>query len=173
MNAKYKKSLKIVTLLITAILIATVSADVYRYMYIDGSITVGSAKLVWLEGTDVDSSITGSTAVVNLNVEDEIPINFTEALFLKNVDGGANSYTYTISVSTPLSSSDFEVAKIHVYENYTTPWTYLGTVDLTSSSSTYQNTLADGNYLRLTIEVKAIQDSISRNFDVQVEYSPA
>lgn len=173
MNMNYKKSLKLVTFLITAVIIATASAEVYRYIYIEGGITVGTAKLVWLEGTDVSSTIVGGTASFTLNVEDEIPINFTEALFLKNVDGATNSYDYTISVMTALSSSDFEVAKIHIYENYTTPWTYLGTVDLTSSSSTYANTLADGDYLRLTIEVKAIQDSITRNFKVQVEYSPA
>ena len=169
MNAKYKKSLKIVTLLITAALIATVNAEVYRNMYIDGIITVGGAKLVWLEGDDVSSSITGSTAVVALDMENESPINFTEALFLKNDDGEATTFSCTISVSSVLSSSDFEVARIYIYENYTTPWTYLGTIDLSSSSSTYQDTLADGDYLGLTIEVKAVQDSISSNFHVQVD----
>ena len=67
MNAKYKKSLKIVTLLITTIFIATVSADVYRYMYIDGTVTIGSAKLVWSPGS-VTPTIAGSTATITLNV---------------------------------------------------------------------------------------------------------
>lgn len=57
MKINYKKSLKLVTLLITSLLIATVSAEVYRYMYIYGTITVGSPKLIWLEGEDVTAVI--------------------------------------------------------------------------------------------------------------------
>jgi len=50
MNVKYKKSLKIVTLLITAILIATASAQVYRYMYISGTVAIGNTGLRWVLG---------------------------------------------------------------------------------------------------------------------------
>jgi hypothetical protein len=174
MKLNYKKSLKFVTLLITTLLIATVSAEVYRYMYIEGTITVGGIKLMWIQGSDVpDSIIVGGTATVSLNVENNTAVNFTEALFLKNNDT-TTTYNYKITVSDTVSGTSFETAKIHIYENDTIPgtWTYLNSVDLTSSSSSYQSTLAPGNYTRMTIEVKAIVDSISDSFKVQLEYWP-
>ncbi|MCJ7430738.1 hypothetical protein MUO83_05950 [Candidatus Bathyarchaeota archaeon] len=174
MNINCKKSLKFVTLVITAMLIATVSAEAYRYMYIEGTITVGGIKLMWIQGSDVPgATIIGGTATISLNVENNTAVNFTEALFLKNNDT-TTAYDYNITVLQPLAGTDFEIAKLHIYENNTTPgtWTYLSSVDLTSSSSNYQSTLAPGNYTRITIEVKAIKDSISESFKVQLEYWP-
>lgn len=174
MNINYKKSLKFVTLLISALLIATASATVYRYMYIEGTVTVGSIKLMWIVGSDVpDATIVGSTATISLNVENNTSVNFTEALFLKNNDT-TNPYNYNITVAQTLSDAEFETANLYLYENSTLPgnWTYLETVDLTNSSSYSDDTLTNGNYIRITIEVKAIADSISRNFKVQVEYWP-
>lgn len=52
MNVKYKKSLKIITLLISALLIATVSADVYNYLYVSGAVGVEGLDLAWADGTD-------------------------------------------------------------------------------------------------------------------------
>jgi hypothetical protein len=70
MNLNYKKSAKILLLLLSSILIASVSAQVYRYMYIDGSVTVGTAKLIWLAGENApgDYDITGSTATIDLPI---------------------------------------------------------------------------------------------------------
>jgi hypothetical protein len=171
MKINYKKSLKLATLLLTSILIATVSASVYRYMYMEGTITVGGIKLMWLAGSDVSSTIVGGTATFSLNVENNTAINFTNALFLKNNDT-TTTYNYNITVTQTLSASEFEIAKLHIYENYTTPgtWTYLNTVTLTNANSYYSNSLAPGNYTRMTIEIKAITDSISRNFKVQLQY---
>jgi|YelNatPaOPRAMG01_1025707.scaffolds.fasta_scaffold139448_3 hypothetical protein len=171
MKTNHKKILKLVTLLLSSLLIGTASATVYRYMTLQGSIAVGTLKLIWLQGSDASATITGSTAILSLSVENNTAVNFTEAIFLKN--NATGSYTYNITITNSLDSNDFEEAKIHIYENYTTPWTYLGTIDLTNSNSYYSNTLPQDGYLRLTIEVKAIQDSISRNFAVQVEYWPA
>jgi hypothetical protein len=52
MNAKYKKSLKIVTLLVTALLIATASADVYNYLFLNAAVSVEGLDLAWANGTD-------------------------------------------------------------------------------------------------------------------------
>lgn len=174
MKMNYKKSLKFVTLLISALLIATASATVYRYMYIEGTVTVGSIKLMWIEGSDVsDATIVGSTATISLNVENNTSVNFTEALFLKNNDT-TTTFNYNITVAQALSGTEFETAKLHIYENYTTPgtWAHLDTVDLTNPNSYSQHSLTAGNYTRITIEMKAIADSISRTFKVQVEYWP-
>ncbi len=174
MKINYKKSLKLITLLITSLLIATASATVYRYMYIEGTITVGGIKLMWVKGADVpDATIVGGTATVSLNVENNTAVNFTEALFLKNNDT-ASTYYYNITVTDPLTVTYFETAKLHIYENYTVEgtWTYLNTVDLKNANSYYYGSLAPSNCTRLTIEVKAIVDSILDNFKVQLEYWP-
>jgi predicted secreted protein len=123
---KNKKSLKIVTLLIASLLIASASAQVYRYMYINGTVTVGTAILSW-SGGSVTPSIAGTTATITLNVEEDVPINFTDALYLTNNDN-TNSYNYTISVLTALSGTDFTTAKIHVYETNEATGPYVDTL---------------------------------------------
>jgi len=79
MNVNYKKTLKLVTLLAMSLLIATVAAETYRYMYLDGSVTISSSKMLWLTGVDApgDTSIDGSTVTVDLDVEAGTPVNFT------------------------------------------------------------------------------------------------
>jgi len=61
-----RKSLKFLGLLISSLLIATVSATTFRYLYIDGSITVGTQQMSWILGSDASgASISGTTAIVN------------------------------------------------------------------------------------------------------------
>ena len=173
MNAKYKKSLKIVTLLISAIIIATVSAETLRYMYIEGSIEVTTAKLIWVAGSDVPNcNITGSTAALGVTVEQGTPINFTEALFLKNANA-TGLFSYTISITDDLSPTDFERANLYVYQNNTGPttWSYVDTLDLTNAADTVVGSLAAGVYLRMTLEVNATVASGTSTFGVQVAYS--
>ena len=173
MKINYKKSLKFVTLLITSLLIATASAAVLRQMELTGNVTVGTLKLIWIAGQDVpNATIVGSTATISLNVENNTAINFTEAIFLKN-NATSDSFNYNITVTDTLSTSYFEIAKLHLYENYTSgEWAYLGTVDLTNLNSIYSSStpLAAGKYIRFTIEIKAIQDGASDSFKVQVIY---
>lgn len=172
MKLNYKKALKLISLLITSLLIATVSAQVYRYMYIDGSITVASAKMIWIVGANAPagSSIDGSTATIDFDVEQGTPINFTEVLLLKN-DNLTGSFNILISVITPVLGSDFNVAKMHIYENSTTTWLYVDTIDLTNSTDTYSGTLGAGEYLRMKFEIEATTSaSGNKPFDIQVRY---
>lgn len=174
MKINYKKSLKFLTLLITAMIIATVSAQVYRYMYIDGSVTISSAKMIWILGADApsDGSIDGSTATVDLDVEQAAPVNFTEALFLKN-DNATGSFSLLVNVTTAVLVADFTECKMHIYENSTTPgvWTYVDTLDLTDDTDYYSGSLAAGDYLRMTFEVEAGASATgTKPFDVQVRY---
>ena len=63
MNAKYKKSPKIVSLLITAIIIGTVSAASYSELFMYGSnITIGSASVIFTSGLDT-SEVTGGDGI--------------------------------------------------------------------------------------------------------------
>jgi len=171
-NIRSKKALKFLGLLISAMLIATVSAVTYRYMYIDGSITVGSQQMSWILGDDAPSgsSISGTTAIMAFLVEQGTPTNFTEALFLKNNNITGASFTYNITVANSVNSTDFQRAQMHIYENYTTPWTYLNTIDLTNATDFYSNSLGGLAYLRMTFEINATIASGTYDFDIQVEY---
>lgn len=168
-----RKSLKLLALLASSLLIATASAEIYRYMYIDGSITVGSAQMVWILGSDApgDATIAGSTATVDLDVEQGTPINFTECLFLKN-NGTGGALNYNVTISTAVSSSNFQEAKMHVFENATVPgtWTFNGTLDLTDSADFHASALGQSDYLRMTFEVNATIASGTEAFDIQVRY---
>jgi len=70
MNAKKirsMKALKFLGLLISAILIATVSAALYDYMYLDANVSVDGIYLKWVNGTDgydAGTSISGLTATL-------------------------------------------------------------------------------------------------------------
>jgi hypothetical protein len=175
MNINYKKSAKLILLLISTLLIATVSAQVYTYMYIDGSVTVGTPDLVWIEGENSpgDATISGSTYTVDLDVDPGYPANFTECVFLKNQDTAAHNMT--ISITTTISVSDFTECKMHIYENSTASWVYVDTLDITTSDSyetyTGNNPLGADEYYRMTFEVSATTGaSGSYDFDIQVEY---
>ncbi|MDH7478216.1 MAG: hypothetical protein QHH17_07540, partial [Candidatus Bathyarchaeota archaeon] len=52
MKINYKKSLKLATLLITAIIIATVSADVFEQMFMKSTITVEGVEVKYTTGND-------------------------------------------------------------------------------------------------------------------------
>jgi hypothetical protein len=70
MNVKYKKSLKIVTLLITAAFIATASADIYNYLFQNATIAVEGLTLTWTitgaaDATAAGTSIAGSTCTLS------------------------------------------------------------------------------------------------------------
>jgi hypothetical protein len=173
MNVNYKKTLKLVTLLAMSLLIATVAAETYRYMYLDGSVTISSSKMLWLTGADApgDASIDGSTVTVDLDVEAGTPINFTECLFLKN-DNTTGSFSIDLSITPAVSGSDFSTCKVHIYENSTGTWTYVDTLDLTNAADTYSGSLAAGNYLRMTFDVDAATGaSGTKPFDMQVRYN--
>lgn len=175
MNINYKKSAKLILLLISTLIIATVSAATYTYMYIDGSVTVGSAKIIWIEGPDSpgDATVSGSTYTVDLDVQPGTPQNFTQCVFLKNQDAAAHNMT--LNVTTSISAVDFTECKMHIYENSTSSWVFVDTLDITTSDSyetyTGNSPLGAGEYYRMTFEVVAtVGASGTYDFDIQVEY---
>lgn len=177
MNINYKRLTKLVTLLISTLIIGAVSAATYSYMYIDGSVTVGTAKLVWIEGVDSPSgsTVSASTYTVDLDVEPGIPKNFTECVFLKNADTA--DHNMTISVTTTISATNFTDCLIHIYENSTAPttWSFVDTLDITTSDAyetyTANAPLEAGVYYKMTFEVLATAETTgSFNFDIEVEY---
>jgi hypothetical protein len=176
MNAKYKKILKIATLLITAIIIATASATIYIHMYTAGSITIGTQLLVWVAGSDApgDIDITGGTVTMDLDVQPGVFQNFSEALFLRNDD--LADHNLTITVTTALSGGDFDTADAKIYENSTTAWLLVDTLTLTTADDQYSTytlnePLIAGGFYRLTFEIQADADaSGTKYFDLEVVY---
>jgi hypothetical protein len=177
MKINYKKSLKLITLVITAFIIATVSAATYSYMYIDGGVVIGTEKLIWIAGDDAPAGtdITGSTATVNLDVEPGYPKNFTECLFLKNQD--ISAHNMTINVTTALLTTDFDSCYMYIFENSTSSWVYVDTLDLTDAAldsyETYtaNEPLGASGYYRMTFDVAANSGATgTKSFDIQVKY---
>jgi hypothetical protein len=176
MNMNYKKTLKFVTLLITSLLIATVSAQTYVYMYINGSVTIGSEQLVWIAGASApgDISIAGGTVTLDLDVQPDFEQNFTECLFLKNQDG--SDHNMTISITTAASAATFDWFYADIYENSTSSWVYVDTLDITNSADSYEtyttNTpLVSGGFYRFTFALKAkTGTSGTHDFDLKVTY---
>lgn len=166
-----KKSLKFLILLLTSLMIAGVSAATYRYMYIDGTVTVGGAKMVWLSGTDTDVTvlITGASVELNFPVENGTQRLFNNTLYLKNQD--SSSHTMNISITTPLPAAGFNSAVINIYQNSTGTWALVDTLDMTTTDSTINQSLAAGNYYRLAFDIypKATASG-SYTFDVQLQY---
>jgi len=175
MKTNYKKIIKIVSLIISSLLIASASAATYRYMFIDGSTTVGAAKLLWIEGDDAPAgtTISGSTVTVDFNVEPGTPQNFTNCLYLKNLD--SVPHNMTLSVTSTISSGNFTEFGIHIYDNSTSSWVFVDTLDVTTSDSyetyTGNTPLGSMSYYLMTFEIAAnVSASGTYNFDIQIEY---
>jgi hypothetical protein len=114
-----KKSLKLLFLLFTSLLIGVVSAQIYSYMYIQGSGTINAGGLSWLKGDSAPAgaSIVGNTVTdLNLTVKQDSPTNFTDCLRLVNNDGTDHTYGLETSV-TAGSTSDFTAFDLVVYQS--------------------------------------------------------
>lgn len=173
MKMDYKKTLKLITLLLSSLLIATVSAQVYTYMYIDGSVTISTDKgLRWVQGDSAPSgtSIAGSTVTLPLAVNNGTTTNFTHVLYLQNLDASAHSVL--INITTAATSSKYETNgfNLTIYTNSTTP-TYIGQLDVLSTSSYYSGSIAVSEVWHITFELYTKTDaSGSDSFDVQFRY---
>jgi hypothetical protein len=173
MNVNYKRSIKFITLLIISLLIATVSAATYKYMFIDGSVIIGTQELVWIQD---GSEVSGDTVTVDLNVEPDIPADFNETLYLKNKD--ITDHNLTMTVTTSVSTDTFEYSYVYIYENFTIPgtWQLVDNLDLTQPDDEYStytgnNPLESSSYYKLDFGIKAKTGTTGTHvFDIKVKY---
>jgi len=164
-----KKPLKLVFLLFTALLIGTASATVYNYLYIQGIVTVGSAQIVWVQGSGAPSgtTIAGGLVQMDLSVQAGLNQTYTYCLYLKNTNS-THQFNMNITITTPLSASDFNSANVFVYNNATAG--YLHTIDMTGQN-TYTTTLAGSGVDRLDFQTYAkTTASGNYNFNLRVTY---
>jgi hypothetical protein len=100
-NIRSKKALKFLALLISATLIATVSAALYDYMYLDANVSVEGIALKWINGTDggtAGTSISGLTATLtNLKGPPNGTRVYPDPVRVNNT--GASSVNFNITVS--------------------------------------------------------------------------
>ncbi|NWF86447.1 hypothetical protein HXY32_01315 [Candidatus Bathyarchaeota archaeon] len=170
MKFNYKKSLKFVTMLVTALLIAIVSAQIYNYMYIDGSVsfTTGTG-LKWVQGADAPSgtSIAGATVTLPFTARNGTVANYTYCLYLQNLDN--SSHSILISVTNDATASYYNEFNMFIFNNAT--GTQIDVVNLLTTDS-YSGTVGALAVWRLTFEVytKSTTTSGSDTFDIQFRY---
>jgi hypothetical protein len=103
MNAKYKKSLKIVTLLVSAVLIATASAATYNYMYQNATIGVETLELTWTTTGATDATAAGTT----------IAGSTCTLASLEGPAGGTKTYSDPVRLeATATTTFDLNIASI-------------------------------------------------------------
>jgi len=122
MNAKYKKSLKIVTLLISSIIIATVSAQTYSELFIYGNnITIGTASVKFTAGDNTtqlggaDAINTAGTIVTFDTIPNIAPgeaIAYDEAVNVTNTAGASKTITIDVESVTGNFSTNFDYLNI-------------------------------------------------------------
>ncbi|HVP26212.1 MAG TPA: hypothetical protein VMT26_00900 [Candidatus Bathyarchaeia archaeon] len=165
-----KKSMKLLFLLLTALVIGAASATTYSYLYMNGTVTVGSQQLVWIKGSGAPSgtTISGSTVTIGFNVQTAIPQNFTYVLYLKNLDTA--THNVTISVTTALPSADFTYAKMYTYDSNSTG-SFLHTFDLTTINHyMFPSSMSNLDVYRMDFGINATAASGSYTFNMQVLY---
>ena len=172
MNAKIKKSLKIITLLITALIIATVSATTYNYMYIKGGATITAGGLSWALGT----SAPGGAAVSGYNVNNlnfsilkNSQQNFTDSLHIVNADNAIHAFNLTATVIAG-DTSKFTTFDMVVYQPDGTRVTSLSVKDAGSATGSTIGALAT-LYVRFEIDPLLDADSGYMAFTIQLTYT--
>ncbi|UCD97087.1 MAG: hypothetical protein JSV35_03290 [Candidatus Bathyarchaeota archaeon] len=127
----------------------------------------------WILGPDAPQGayISGNTVILDFDVEQGTPVNFTEALFLKNEDP-TRAYDLEISLDRAVPASEFVECKIHIYEYSTTPSRFVDTLDLADGADVYNGALTAGGCLRISLEVNTVADAgETYSFRVKLEVS--
>jgi len=171
MKLNYKRSLKFVTLLISALLIATVSAQIYSYMYIQGSGNITAGGLSWTLGTTAPgtASVQGYTVTnLNLTIQKNTFRNFTDCLHIVNNDATRHIFSVETTVMGG-NASKFTTFNLVVY-NSTNSY---GTISLKTTGNKASNLYIAGSATMLIrFEVDPLLDAISgyMYFTVKLTY---
>jgi len=125
MNVNYKKSLKLITLLITSMLIATVSATIYDYMYLNAEIGVEGMSLAWTLGADNSTAGTQINGVTATLTQLKGPPNgtriYADPVRLNNT--GACQVTFDLLVDTVSGdTSELDSIYVRIYSLNTSAW---------------------------------------------------
>jgi len=103
-NIRSRKALKFLGLLISAMIIAAVSAQVYSFMYIEGTGEATTTGLRWVLGDDAPAGTTitgGTVTALPLTTNEGNERNYTDCLRIQNLDSGeAHNFWLNVTSST-------------------------------------------------------------------------
>jgi hypothetical protein len=128
MNVKFKKSLKIVSLLITAIFIASGSVYAYSQLFMYGTITITDNRVILVNGDDTltisasgveDYGTTVTFDQVNI-AKDEL-LTYDQAVKIQNNAGSAKDMDLEVTSLTGPFSSNFDYIYITVFDATVNP----------------------------------------------------
>jgi hypothetical protein len=127
MKPNYKKSLKLLTLLITSVIIATVAADTYYELFMYGSgITITDNRVILVAGTDTPTISTNGVENSGTTVTfDKITIakgemlTYDETVKIQNNAGETRNIVLDVTSLTGPFSANFEYVYITVYDGAT------------------------------------------------------
>jgi hypothetical protein len=178
MNLNYKKATKIMVLVISSILIAAVSAQVYSYMYIQGTGEATTTGLRWVQGADAPAgtTISGSTVTaLPLTTNEGTAKNYTDCLRIQNLDaaeGHAFSLTVTSSTGNVTNWQEFNL----VVFNAVTGGTQQAVLDILTLDSVTGLTIPQGATWGILFELKPIANPKTSQqivFTVRLTYESA
>jgi hypothetical protein len=106
MKTNIKKTLKLVTLLLSTLLIGTASATVYHHLYLSTSIGVAALKLAW-DDTGLDTG-------VSANIQEA----YCYISGLEAPRGGSATYNKAIGIKA-IASTTFDIEVVDVTGNTT------------------------------------------------------
>jgi len=120
---QFKKSMKFLTLLLTSMLIATASATIYNYMFLNANIGVEGMTLEWKLGVDnatAGTQIAGVTATLtNLKGPPNGTRVYGDPVRLKNT-AGSGSTTFDLVIDTVSGDTVMDSIVVRLYSINTT-----------------------------------------------------
>jgi hypothetical protein len=161
MNVNYKKNLKFVTLLISALLIGTASASIYYALNISGTVTV-AVTVCFGQGSDWPSGSqmgTGNTSVtLSLKAYPNTTLTYGEALKVNNTQNGTPSVRLR---HITITNSTTDVAN----------FTFINIILLDDGSNQmgYLNYTVSGNDFILTSDTGYDQMSANAVWSIRIE----
>jgi hypothetical protein len=162
MKTNYKKALKLVTLLMTSILIATASAQIYSYMYIEGSGRITTGGLKWQEGTNFPQGASIQGAYVknlNFSVPKDSILNITDCLRIVNQDN--KQYTFKLEVTAVGGNpSNFTTFDLVIYNSTNE----LATLNVMETGNTQNITIGALKTLYIRFEIETVMGKESGYF---------
>lgn len=173
MKINYKKNLKFITLLVSALLIATASAAIYYSLGISGTVTV-AVTVCFGQGSDWPSGSlmgTGNTTVtLSLKAYPNVTLTYGQALKVNNTGGGTPSVRLRhISITNSSATvANFTFINIVLLGNGDVQKGYLNyTVvgnDFILSSDTEYDEMGANAVWSIRIETKAKANATAGNY---------
>jgi len=161
MKTNYKKALKLVILMMTSILIATASAQIYSYMYIEGSGRITTGGLKWEEGYNFPEGASIQGAYVknlNFSVPKDSILNITDCLRIVNQDN--KPYTFKLEVTAVGGDpGNFTTFDLVVYNS-----TDVARLSVKATGSTQDITIGASKTLYIRFEIETVMGTESGYF---------